>query len=421
MHYFHPTPEHIVDNIVKKHAPRKYDSVLDPSIGDGALINGIGTKNKQVTCVDIDITRLEQSKRLLQCDNIKLIHGNFLDTDFGIEKYDFIVCNPPFDGRNQVLCNKKKIPIEASFLNKCMELCSKKGRMIFILPSSVTRGSRLKWFRISILDKFNLSYSYKLPKFTFNKVEGDFSVLVFDRKLKTGKTTLRSNNTEITTRDIKKLSNVCSFDADELIALKNYKELLHINGLEIESFSQVVDLQRGDVKKDYKQDNVLHTTNCDSNFEIENEQQSDGHKLVRKGDWIIKRVSRNLGDSLMEYKGSDRKFTDCILRLRAIDSSNSYEVFFCLSVLFQLDDFKGLIIKGSGAKYLDVISLKKIGVPLGVAKAFKTQLDKFKKGTDSERVSIARQVAFKFKNAKHLKLNGVTVAPSEIYDTDVAI
>lgn len=421
MHYFHPTPEHIVDNIVKKHAPRNYDSVLDPSIGDGALINGIRTKNKQVTCVDIDITRLKQSEQVLQCDDIKLIHGDFLDTDFGVNKYDFIVCNPPFDGRNQVLCEKKKIPIEASFLKKCMELCSNKGRMIFILPSSVTRGSRLKWFRISVLTKFNLSYSYKLPKFTFNKVEGDFSVLVFDRKSKASKTILRSNDTEIITKDVKGLSSVCSFDADELIALRNYKELLRTSGLEFELFSQVVDLKRGGVTKNYKQDNVLHTTNCNDNFKCNNEVQSTGHELVHKGDWVIKRVSRDLGNSLIEYKGGDSRFTDCILRLRAISESSSYEVFFCLSVLFQLDDFKGVIIKGSGAKYLDVLSLKQTGIPLGLAGIFKVQFEKFKEATDSERINIARQTAFKFKNINQYRAKGITVLPHELHDTDIAI
>jgi len=421
MYYFHPTPDYIVDNIVKKHAPRNYNSLLDPSIGDGALINGLKTNNKEITCVDIDIARLNQSNKLLNHKNLNLLHGDFLDLEFDNKKYDFIVCNPPFDGRNQVLFENKKIPIEAEFLKKCMELCSDNGRMIFILPSSVTRGTRLKWFRFFVLNEFNLSYSYKLPKFTFNKVEGDFSVLVFDKTIKRRKTILRSENKEIITTNIKGLSKACSFDADELIALKNYKKLLCSSGFKFEPFDQVINLKRGCIKSNYKQDNVLHTTNCNHQFKIKDSSVHSETEKVEDGDWIVKRVSRNLSESLKEYKGCSIQFTDCILRLRAKDINKTYEVFFVLSVLFQLEDFKEIIIKGSGAKYLDVITLKKIGLPLELAYAYSKHFKLFKDAPDSKRYDIVKQVAFMLKNKKHSEFNEKPLSKNIIVSDKIAV
>ncbi|MGI2039391.1 Eco57I restriction-modification methylase domain-containing protein [Shewanella frigidimarina] len=403
MYYFYPTPEHVVDNIIKKHAPRKFISLLDPSIGDGALINGVNTSDKEITCVDIDICRLNQSRQTLRCSKLNLLHGDFLEIDFADRRYDFIVCNPPFDGRNHVLAGNKKIPIEASFLLKSMKLCSENGRMIFILPSSVTRGSRLKWFRELVLNEFNLSYSYKLPSYTFNKVEGDFSVLVFDKKNIKTRTILRSENAELIVKDVGKFSKTFSFDAKELISLNNYRKLIGFEKLQVIPLANLIDIQRGNVKSNYKQEGVLHTTNI--HIKHVSSKMKNEKITVTKGDWVIKRVSRDLASSLKEYIGCDILFTDCILRLRARKKTQSDEVFFALIVMFQLIDFRTLIIKGSGAKYLDVTAMKEIGLPISLAALFQEEFNIFKNGTENERSEIARRVSFLLKNISMDSLN----------------
>ena len=394
MFYFYPTPEHIVENIVKRHSPSKFASVLEPSIGDGALLKALNTLGKKITCVDINSKRLSAVDLLQNSQEFKLIHSDFLNVNFKEEKFDLILCNPPFDGKKQYIFANKTLPIEAAFLKKSLELCREDGRLIFILPSSVTRGTRLKWFREYILDNYCLSYSYKLPKFTFKKVEGNFSVLIIDKKKKNNVTIFRNEKSEVKVKSLFKVTNNISFDADEIIAAKNYRSLIKNTALDLIPIDKLFSFQRGDIKSDYKRLEVLHTTNASQNLKA-----SPISKLcVESGDWIIKRVSRDLTNSLREYAGNKVSYTDCIIRIKSIDNNFTYRNFFSLSVMLQVKDFCEVITKGSGAKYLDFSTFKKIQVPINLHLAYDFHYRCFINANDNERIEIARKVAFIFIN-----------------------
>ncbi|TMO54416.1 hypothetical protein CWC18_20835 [Pseudoalteromonas aurantia] len=83
---------------------------------------------------------------------------------------------------------------------------------------------------------------------------------------------------------------------------------------------------RGQVKSNYKQTGVIHTTNSSKNLSLKLVESNK--PLVEAGDWLIHRVSRNLIESLREYKGDKVPHTDCIIRLRANDKELSNQHFF---------------------------------------------------------------------------------------------
>jgi predicted RNA methylase len=399
MHNFYPTPSHIVTSIIKKHIPRKARSFLDPSIGNGALIQGMKFNEKHLTCVDIDKTRLEFVEHLLGEGNYQFIHEDFLERDFGFAKFDCVICNPPFDGRKQYIDSSKKIPIEAAFLRKALSLISDKGRLIFILPSSVSKGSRLKWFRETILKEFHLSYSYKLPKFTFQDIEGEFSVVILDKRTGSGASHLRgSDNSRITLKS-NDITKVNSFDSDEIIAFERYSSMISLIPFESVPFLDLFSLTRGPIASNYKKNNVLHTTNY-FNFIDENKvdvKDNSNHKMDF-GDWMIKRVARNLLESVTEYKGSSSEYTDCILRLRAINRKFEIESFFAFHILTQLYATKNLLVKGSGASYLDVTALKNLKVPYGIHEYFVSDFEKYVNASHKSRLLTAKKCAFILEN-----------------------
>lgn len=395
MFCFHPTPSHIVENIVRRHSPSNFSSLLEPSIGDGALIKGINTKNKDVTCVDIDSKRLSELISNYANPDFELINSDFLDIDFGERKFDFILCNPPFNGKKLFLIEGKKLPIEAAFLNKALELCHKNGRLIFILPSSVTRGTRLKWFRRKVLSICNLSFSYKLPKFTFSKVEGDFSVLIFDKNSSKKKSVFRTDKSEASCNLARVTSENLSFDADEIIAQKNYYSLISYTPLKYEAVAENIEFARGKITSDYKQNGVIHTTNSAQNLFSNN--NTTIFPCVENGDWIINRVSRNLIDSLREYKGQRSPFTDCVIRLRTNNQKSSI-IFFALSVMLQSKDVREILVKGCGAKYLDLKSLQNLRIPANLNDLYPRDYERFVAGSDHERKIISKRVIIKLYN-----------------------
>lgn len=394
MHCFHPTPQHIVQKIINRHFLPSAKRILEPSIGDGALLKGLNLENKKVTCIDIDKNRISNAKTTLSNIEAELIPADFLSLDFGCRKFDLILCNPPFDIKNTVIHESKKLPVEAAFLLKASNLCTENGRMIFILPSSVTRGTRLKWLRELILGNFKLSFSYKLPDFTFNKVEGDFSVLIFDKSKRNKKSKFVTGNYTFTDfyKNIK--DNNISFDAEEIANNYKYQKFIFDRKFEMSCIDDLFQLKRGSITTNYKRENVIHTTNSKKDII----PPCIAKTTIKKGDWLIHRVSRNIIQSIREYNGSPALFTDCIIRLRPKNDSQFNEIFYSLCIALQICEISKIVIKGSGAKYLDLTTLKSIKIPTNLHKTYRNSYKLFLISNDKRRIEIAKNVAFMISN-----------------------
>src|SRR5690554_5604420 len=129
---FYPTPPHIVD-VVRKHSPRSVNSVLEPAVGEGALLDifphTLDASN--LTLIDISKDRLNSLKK--EFKGAKFVHSDFFEWASKRKKtFDLVVTNPPFSGKSSdwIEYEGKQVPIEVGFIDLCFRLLSHNGTLI---------------------------------------------------------------------------------------------------------------------------------------------------------------------------------------------------------------------------------------------------------------------------------------------------
>lgn len=118
MYQFYGTPQSIADEMAYYLKPQKGDKVLEPSAGQGALIQAIHEYERNVV---VDCYELMPSNRevLKQLPNVNILGADFMEADNAGE-YDLIIMNPPF-AKNQDIDHFRKA---FSLLKKGGALCA---------------------------------------------------------------------------------------------------------------------------------------------------------------------------------------------------------------------------------------------------------------------------------------------------------
>jgi len=111
------------------------DIILEPSVGQGDLVQVMYNKNK-----NLKFDMYEIDKKIKMLDNIpnNIIYGDFLKEEC-TTKYKTIIGNPPF-------VKTKTGNLYIDFINKCYNLLETNGELIFIIPSDffkLTSASKL--------------------------------------------------------------------------------------------------------------------------------------------------------------------------------------------------------------------------------------------------------------------------------------
>lgn len=112
------------------------DNILEPSIGQGDLIEFIKNKNPHVT---FDMYEIDTKIELLnEIQKEKVIYGDFIKQKI-TKTYKTIIGNPPY-------IRTKKGNLYIEFTEKCYNLLEENGELIFIVPSDflkLTGSSKL--------------------------------------------------------------------------------------------------------------------------------------------------------------------------------------------------------------------------------------------------------------------------------------
>lgn len=159
--------------------------VLDPSLGQGALLEAIRRNSNR----KIKTTGVEIDSGVIRFTPDKLIINDFLTTEF-TSFFDGIICNPPYVRHHLILPGQKntyinmangitnleidrRIGLHVYFLIYALGLLKDGGRLAFIIPSDVFEGkfSPLLWKWIT--DHFKIH----------GIVSFDHDVLPFDRDI----------------------------------------------------------------------------------------------------------------------------------------------------------------------------------------------------------------------------------------------
>lgn len=126
---------------IKSNQPKKIN-ILDPSIGTGNLImpllknNFISRHIQYIDGIEYLTNMYEIVNNIFIDPNIHIINDNFLTRDFKNNKYDIIICNPPFS----IMTDDSKGKYKEDklgyiyFIQKSISLLKKNGIAFFITP-----------------------------------------------------------------------------------------------------------------------------------------------------------------------------------------------------------------------------------------------------------------------------------------------
>lgn len=122
---FYRTPEKAVQWLMDEIYIRDSYKILEPSCGDGALLDGIKKKvtddsleNVRVAAVEYDAGRCEQARK----KGYSVVQANFLEMKSD-KRFDLIVMNPPFYGKHYL-----------KHIKKAYEHLANNGEIVSILP-----------------------------------------------------------------------------------------------------------------------------------------------------------------------------------------------------------------------------------------------------------------------------------------------
>lgn len=164
-----PTKTEKTSSSISKHF--KLPHVLDAGCGTGGLSEDM-TVYAKVTGVDIHKTSINIARAVHYGEvRYEYICEDFMEYDFGLTRFDYVVSNPPFNS-GVYSCNigtpkLKKLKSESSFLYKAVNLTKPGGYIGFIVPDGVLNNSALKDFRQWLLSMCRLCAVVSLPTETF--------------------------------------------------------------------------------------------------------------------------------------------------------------------------------------------------------------------------------------------------------------
>lgn len=367
---FFPTPSTIVQSIVRNEVEGDYLRVLEPAVGDGALLKALNGRYERLVAIDVDPAKLSKVDTLVDKSRSTLLCEDFVNYHLN-EEFDLILSNPPFNNRiqNYFKYNGRSVPIEAYFVLKCLEYLSDGGKAIFILPSSIINGDKSRWIREFIIESYKILSIYKLPKFSFKRVEGAFYVLCLQ--------SVRAKNYDVRLYKSCKLSYVINskflsnfaytLDPETLSLAGEYEEIICTLGKR--SILDFFDITRGSLCASGIQEYVYHSTDFKGHIagvKVVGDSSSISGKELSYSDLIVKRVGRSVHKSFSIYQCEEsRVFSDCVIRLRPLNPSENMSVSLLLRLRVAVElGANGLfMISGSGASYISMSRLRSICIP----------------------------------------------------------
>jgi SAM-dependent methyltransferase len=155
------TPDRIcelIESIARIYNPQ---TVIDICCGTGNLLGYFGDL-QVVKGIDINPEAISLAKAINS--DISFSEADTLKYDFGDIRYDLVLGSLPFG-----IKSSNQMPLESLLINKGLELLSKNGVAIFVVPEAVLSGDRYENLRANLVGKFALDMVVSLPIAIFNE------------------------------------------------------------------------------------------------------------------------------------------------------------------------------------------------------------------------------------------------------------
>jgi hypothetical protein len=390
------TPD-IVASLLRKYAPKKMSSLLDPATGSGVLIRPFLKTNPKLRAICIDVDKVATAfvaDEFKDYRHVKVFTDDFLrwaGKDAG-KQFDCIVMNPPFAARKQhrvkilvPVCGEKKratfVSSESAFVYAALTMLRVGGRLLAIVPASIVSTESGLWLRKMLLKSGAVRLVHELPPRTFAGVDGKIFVLIYEHGAKQRAISIRNHRLREPDEIALSRSMIIEnprFDFAFHESIIWYRKLRSLSGFAWKTFGSVADCWRGEIDSPFTSDDVLHTTNF-STFRPSRESKDGWLKPVRRGDLIVKRVGRDCAKSWLPYlHKNEAPCSDCIFVVRPKPHIHSLNLLFALRVLTSSQKGAPLIEHGVGAAYLTRNSLQSLMLPIDLASKYPKSFDRFR-------------------------------------------
>ena len=394
----HETPS-TVAAVLARHCPRAMERVLDPCVGNGALliplVERMKSQSHAVIAIDTDSRALRRVEVALSPDLggiLSLVKQDFLDwaNKYKAQKgeneyFDCIVMNPPFISRSgkwrrmsatrQTLTKfmmPPKAPIEAMFVLAALELLRKHGRILAVLPSSIISAYKMTWLRRYLCSQGSILNVHELPPFTFRRIESRMYLLVFEKGGNRSSMVLMNHDIdkpECIRVNRTRCGTETRLDYSFHNARKQLASLRRSKSLKWLPIGELVDVMRGDIQTPASPDAALHTSNYFNGFwhgdgiQIHNGNPSCTIK-IKRGDILVRRVSRSCAQTFGLTKGAlGCRCTDCVLILRPHRKEDTVPLLFAVRCMMRITFSPSLIERGTGAVSINASTLKELAIP----------------------------------------------------------
>ena len=341
--------------LIKRHVPRRAEKVLDPAVGEGALLGALKTShfNENLTLVDIDPKRLNSIHALYE--NLSLICADFTVWSKTQSEcsFDLIITNPPFSARSEKWIDFEgaRLPIEIIFFRDCIRLLQKNGTMIAIVPDILVNSTKFKLEREWYFSQGAFTHVYQLPARSFDNIEGSFFLVVFKKNKNQNLIKLidAKEKVKITIDKATIKLNENRLDYKYYFGRKKLDNVLPSQNI---SLSSICTIHRGPIRENYKSPASYHSDSFKDGYWLAYKKTSSKDLCIG-----VKRVSRSANLSFGLYPNDKKEIsTDCIVFITP-SQDLVLEVLFYLRVVFSNTNGEAFLLKGSGAKFIQVKSL----------------------------------------------------------------
>lgn len=170
------TPENLVSLIAELSSGIPANKILDPACGTATLLISVakGKQNVDVTGIDINQSIFSRAENLLQNSGLKyrLINADFFSTQLD-NKFDLVVCSPPFGMRVEKEINGLRIrSAESAFILLSLQSLKPNGYALFIAPEGLLFNESNRVFRDYVSQKYSLQAVISLPSGSFHPYAG---------------------------------------------------------------------------------------------------------------------------------------------------------------------------------------------------------------------------------------------------------
>lgn len=415
------TPRDIANKLAE-HAPLNARVILEPAVGNGALIAPfLGLRRyRQTKFVLLDNDRDALLGAKVQTASIargraSFIHDDFLRWSNGTRsRFDCIVMNPPFHGTVKMgtrvrlpdcfsggAIATRFMPVEAAFLCCALRILREGGRLLAVLPSSVVMGERLAWLREEIFRAGAIRMVHELPYGCFPRVESRMYLFVFEKGLK-------SRSVHLLNHDVYRPERIkVSWPSSNLIHRLDYgfhfarllmDRIMEDEKLEWRRLGDMAAIYRGQVKSPLGSTGAVHTTDFrdGSWLRSKKHKRSIGKErsgVIQEGDILVRRVGRASHET---FGGAEElhglQYSDCVLVIRPNEEESSIAILFALQAIFINAWVKALVERGTGANYISLKSLSDVLIPVNLNMQFHSAFRLYRKALDAKAVSDAQDV-----------------------------